>query len=157
MPEEKKKKEEQKACPQCAEYLAGWQRARADYQNLVKETDQRMADFRHYACADLLEQMFPLVDYFKSAFKQIPESERDSSWVKGIKHIQDYVQKILIDNEVEIMEVVGEKFDPAKHEAVAEVPGDKDGIIIEEMQTGFLLQGKVIRAAKVKVSKKIKN
>lgn len=141
----------------CEEYLAGWKRANADYQNLQKETMKQMDEFRKYANEDMLMQLLPLADYFKHAFAQIPEKEQNSPWLTGIKHIQNYFNKILQDNGVEEIKALGEKFDPAMHEIVAEEESDQEeGKIIKVNQAGFTLQGKVIRPAKVIISKKIK-
>lgn len=142
-----KKKSE---CAQCQEYLAGWQRAKADYANLQKETEKRMSEFRQYAQADLLEQLFPLVDYFKQGFSLVPEEEKDSAWMQGIRHIQDNLNKILQENGVEEIKTVGEKFNPELHEAVK---GEGEEIV-QEVSTGFKLNGQVVRPAKVIINEK---
>ncbi len=137
----KKKKE----CQKCEEYLQGWQRAKADYANLQKESEKNLGEFRKYAQEDLLQQLFPLVDYFKQGFSQVPEEEMETSWMQGIKYIQDNLEKILEENGVEEIKTVGEKFDPELHEAVK---GEGEEII-EEIATGFKLNGQVVRPAKV--------
>ena len=142
---DKKKNKEQ-------EYLDGWKRAQADYANLQKETEKQMSDFRKYANQDMLMQILPLVDYFKHAFNAIPEDQKDDDWLKGIKHIQDYLYKFLEDNNIEEIKTVGKKFDPEKHEVIKEEKGDgkeKDGVIIKETQSGFIYNGKVLQPAKV--------
>ena len=151
---DKPNKEVEKLQAKCDEYLNGWKRAQADYQNLQKDTEKRMGEFRKYACEDMLQQILPLVDYFKHAFAAIPEDEKDSDWLTGIKHIQDYLYKFLEDNGIEMIKTVGEKFDPELHEAVKEEEGDKDNIILKETQSGFKLNGKVLVPAKVIISKK---
>ncbi|MFH0818944.1 MAG: nucleotide exchange factor GrpE [Patescibacteria group bacterium] len=136
------------------EYLIGWQRAQADYQNLLKETDKRMSEFRKYAQTDLLEQLFPLTDYFNSAFEQAPK-DADEKWIQGFKYIQDYFNKILTDNGAELIEVIGKQFDPELHECIKEENCDeKPNTIIKQVQAGYILNGKVIRPAKVVVAKK---
>lgn len=137
---------------QCAEYLDGWKRCQAEMQNTQKANEKRMAEFRKYACEDMLMQILPLVDYFKHAFAAVPEAEKDSPWMQGMKHIQDYLYKFLEDNNVEEIKTVGEKFDPELHEAVKEEKGEKDHIISRETQSGFKLNGKVIQPAKVVIS-----
>ncbi|MFH1781076.1 MAG: nucleotide exchange factor GrpE [Patescibacteria group bacterium] len=146
----------------CDEYLNGWKRAQADYQNLQKDTEKRMGEFRKYACEDMLQQILPLVDYFKHAFAAVPEDEKDSDWLTGIKHIQDYLYKFLEDNGIEIIKTVGEKFDPELHEAIKEEKSGEqpdsamaeEPIILKETQSGFKLNGKVLVPAKVIISKK---
>lgn len=136
------------------EYLLGWQRCQADYQNLQKETARRMAEHSKYATEGLLEELLPLVDYFKFAFNGVPEAEKNSPWLKGVEHIQTNLLNILRNNNVEMMEVVGKSFDANLHDAVAEVDSDQEsGTIVEEVTPGFTLNGKVIRHAKVKTAK----
>lgn len=136
------------------EYLLGWQRCQADYQNLQKETARRLGEHTKYATEGLLEELLPLVDYFKFAFAGVPEAEKNSPWLKGVEHIQTNFLSILRNNNVEMMEVIGKPFDATFHEAVAEVESDQEsGTIVEEVTPGFTLNGKVIRHAKVKVAK----
>lgn len=140
---------------QAGEYLAGWQRAQADYQNLQRDTARRVSDITKYATEGLLTELLPIVDYFQYAFKGIPESERNSNWLKGIEHIQTNFLRVLEDNGVVKIKTVGEQFNPAMHESLESVEdtGKEHGIIVEEVAPGFTLNGKVIRVAKVKIAK----
>jgi molecular chaperone GrpE len=100
-------------------------------------------------------QLLPMADYFQHAFDQVPEAEKKSSWLEGIKHIQNYFNKILQDNDVQEIKALGEKFNPEIHEVVKEEESEQEeGKIIKVNQAGFTLQGKVIRPAKVIISKK---
>jgi len=71
----------------------------------------------------------------------------------GIENIKKQFQDFLKANGVEEMKVVGEKFDPLMHEAVESVDGGESGKIIEEARRGYLVNGEVLRPAKVKVYK----
>jgi molecular chaperone GrpE len=137
------------------QYLEGWQRAKADYANLKRETESRMQDLVKYANAELLKELLPLVDYFKHALKSVPTEHKGDSWVEGIRHIQSKLEQVLAYYGVKELEVVGEKFDPAFHEAVGEVEnsGESGGIIVEEIRTGFMLHNKLLQVARVKVAK----
>ena len=129
-------------------------RATADYRNLQKETEQKISDMRKFATSQLLQDLCPLVDYFDSAFKAIPLEQQSQPWIQGVKHIQSYLMQILKQYDVERMETVGKPFDPHLHEAVGEEESDdKDQIVLKETQAGFMMHGKVIRHAKVIVSK----
>ena len=154
--EKKQSKELDKLQKQCDEYLDGWKRSQAEMQNLQKTTEKQMSEFRKYACEDMLMQILPLVDYFKHAFAAVPEEEKDSSWMQGMKHIQDYLYKFLEDNNIEEIETVGKKFDPELHEAIKEEEGEKNNIILKETQSGFKLNGKVVQPAKVVIGIKEK-
>lgn len=135
------------------EYRALSQRLAADYQNLQKETEQRLFNGRKYAVEGLILQIAPLVDYFDSAFAAVSKEEMDSSWMQGIKHIQSHLLTVLKDNNVALVETVGKKFDPECHETVSEEDSDKKPhTIIKQIQAGFTLNGKVIKPAKVVVA-----
>jgi len=150
----KNTKHEEKKCPKCEEYMAGWKRALADYQNLQKATQQQMDDFRKYANEDIIMQLLPLADYFQHAFDQIPEAEKNSPWLTGIKHIQSYFNKILQDNNITEIKALGEKTNPEVHEIVKEEASEQpEGIIIKVNQAGYKIEDKVIRPAKVTISK----
>lgn len=139
----------------CAEYLAGWQRATADYQNLQKQTVHRLTEMQRFANAEFILELLPMMDHFKYAFKGIPEDARNSSWLKGLEHIQKNFMKILEDHGVKMLKTVGEHFDPERHEAMEEVvvKGKHSGMIVEEIASGFTLDGKLIQSAKVKITK----
>ena len=145
---------EQELKQQCEEYLNGWQRANADYQNLQKQTDKRMSEYRQFAQEDLLQQLFPLADYFDSAFAHTPDGV-DENWLQGFKYIEQNFNKILEDNGVSKIKTVGQQFDPELHECVKEVKSEqKPNTIIKQTQAGFKLNNKVVRPAKVIISKK---
>ncbi len=76
------------------------------------------------------------------------------TWLTGIDGLVKQLDKALEELGVKKIEAMGKKFDPSFHEAVREVSGEADGIVVEEYQTGFTLNGKVIRSSQVAVSKK---
>lgn len=139
------------------EYLNGWKRAKADYINFKKETEKRQQEMIEYANANLLLDILPLVDQFKIAFAHLPPEQKDSEWVRGIRHLESKLKKILED--YGILEIpTGGKFNPELHEAIEHVESDQEeGTILETLSTGFRLAEKVIQPAKVKVAKKIIN
>ena len=139
------------------EYLNGWKRAKADYINFKKETEKRRQEIIEYANANLLLDILPLVDQFKIAFAHLPGEQKDSEWVKGIRHLESKLKKILEDYGISEIPTGG-KFNPELHEAVEHVESDQEeGTILETVSTGFKLAEKVIEPAKVKVAKKIIN
>ncbi len=140
---------------QCDEYLAGWQRAQADYKNLQRETTTKIAQTIRHATEDFLEELLPMVDYFNYAFKGIPEEERGTGFLVGIEHIQKNFMRILEEHGVTLIDTTpGTPFNHELHEAVEEIEGEgKSGDIAEEVAAGFYLNDKVIRTAKVKVYK----
>lgn len=147
---------EEELLKKAIEYRDLSQRLAADYQNLQRDTDRRMADVRKYAVENLIMEIAPIVDYFDSAFAAVPESDRDSSWMKGIKYIQDHLMSVLKQNNVTLIETVGHDFDASLHEAVGEEVSDaKPHSIIKQVQAGFKLNDKVIKHAKVITAKEL--
>lgn len=146
----KKIKQEFKACQkERAEYLAGWQRAKADYINLQREHEQKIADYFKFANEGLILELLPVLDSFEAATKNSPEDKKE-----GILQLYNQLLNTLKSNGLEEIKALGEKFNPELHEAVETIKSDKgEGIVVEEVQKGYKLHGKVIRPAKVKVGK----
>jgi molecular chaperone GrpE len=135
--------------------LAGWQRAQADYQNLRKESEQFRIDSIKLSNKALIENLIPVFDNFAIATKHLPEDLQNNNWVQGIVYIYKQLQDILIAEGVEIINPMGEIFDPNIHEAVETVnveDSEKQNVIIEVLQVGYKLNGTLIRSARVKVS-----
>ena len=148
---EKKLKECQK---QKDEYLAGWQRSRADFLNYKKEEIKRIAELLKYANEDLILKILPILDNFEKAEKEIPQEKKDK-YLEGFLQIKKQLEDCLKNQGIEIIKSLNEKFDPNFHEVVQEIEAkDKESsIIIEEVKKGYILNGKVIRSAKVKINK----
>lgn len=130
--------------------LAGWQRAQADYQNLKREADKLRVESIHLANKNLIETLIPVFDNFALALKHLPTELVDNTWAQGIVFIHRQLQDILLTEGVEIIDPVGQEFNPHIHEAV-----DSEGegtTIIEVLQVGYTLHGALIRSARVKVS-----
>ena len=139
---------------QAEEYLNGWKRAKADYLNLKRETEQRQAELFQFATAGLLVELLPVYDNLKTAWQHVPEALRSAEWVVGFEHIKNQLGELLKRAGIETMKTVGEPFNPDYHEAVAHEPrpGVAPDLIFEETAAGYLLHGKVLRVAKVKVA-----
>jgi len=133
------------------EYLAGWQRSRADFLNYKKEEAARMEELVKFANTELILRLLPILDNFDIAEKSL--IGKDSPELKGFLQIKAQLLDFLKSQGVEKIKSVGEKFDPALHEAVGEESGQESGKIIEEIQKGYKLYGRVIRPAKVKIIK----
>jgi len=137
------------------EYLAGWQRARADLINYKKEEMERIGSFIKIAQEGLILEFLPILDNFDIAEKKIPNDLKENENVKGLLQIKQQILDFLRKKGVEEIKSVGEKFNPAYHEVVGEVETDEfeTGTIIEEVQKGYKINGRVLRPAKVKVAK----
>ncbi|PIU98225.1 nucleotide exchange factor GrpE [Candidatus Wolfebacteria bacterium CG03_land_8_20_14_0_80_40_12] len=138
-----------------AEYLTGWQRARADFLNYKKEEMARIGEFLKYATEEFILKILPILDNFNVAEKNLPENLKNEKNVRGVLQIKTQLEDFLKSQGVEKIKSLGEKFNPNLHEVVEEieVKDGKSGIIIEEIQKGYKLYGKVIRPAKIKINK----
>ena len=137
------------------EYLAGWQRERADFLNYKKEELERIGEILKYTNVGLILNILPILDNFEIAEKKIPEDLKNDENVKGILQLKNQILDFLKNQGVEEIKSIGEKFDPNLQEVVEEVKieGKESGIIIEEIQKGYKINGKVLRPAKVRVTK----
>lgn len=139
------------------EYLAGWQRAKADFVNARKEEQENRKDFLKYCEGTLLYEFLNIADSFDGLLKNKKEFEKiDKNWQMGIKNIHTQLMNILKGRGVEIINCSEKKFDPKFHESIGEEIVDteeKEDIIIDEIRKGYLLNGKVLRPSQVRVGK----
>ncbi len=147
-----KLREELKQCEaERREYLDGWQRAKADLINYKKDEARRFEEFAKYAAEGIVAEVMQVLDSFDLALRhEIPKDVE-----KGIVLIRSQLEDILRRRGLEPIAALGQKFDPARHEAIGEVEaesGKEEGIVVEELQKGYKLGGRVLRPARVKVS-----
>ena len=139
---------------QAAEYLDGWQRARAEFANYKKRVEAERQELRRTSTEALLLKLLPVVDDFERAFQALPEESTDATWVDGFTMILRKLQAILESQDVTPIEATGQPFDPLWHEAVMQEETDEhpDGYVTEEMQRGYRLGDRVLRPSMVKVA-----
>jgi len=145
-----------KALAEKDEYLAGWQRARADLVNYKKETERDREVRAKFASEDILESLLPVLDSFSLARGNKEAWEKvDQNWRQGIEYIHTQLSRTLSEHGLmEIDPPVGSIFDIAKHAGVENIQTDdakKDGMIAEVVQKGYELSGRVMRPARVKI------
>jgi len=130
--------------------LAGWQRAQADFANYKRRTEQELQEIGKLANANLVLNLLPVLDDFERALNNAPENRADVTWVDGIKLINRKLQGALETMGLSQIKALGEPFDPNIHEAVMQAKG-KEGIVIEELEKGYMFKDKIIRPTKVVV------
>ena len=137
-----------------AEYLDGWQRARAEFANARKRLEKERADAYGNATADVLSKLLPIIDDFKRAFDTVPAAIAQDNWFMGIQLVHRKLHTLLESNNLEIIPAVGQPFNPNLHEAISQEASDsyESGMVIRELQTGYRLGSRVIRPAMVIVS-----
>ena len=133
------------------EYLAGWQRARADFINYQKQESERITHILQFSREDLISDILTVMDSFDLASANVhSEPER-----KSYELIRSQLMNILKKSGLDYVKAeVGGVFDPTQHEVVETVK-TKDGAsqaIGEVVSRGYALHGKVIRAARVKIN-----
>jgi molecular chaperone GrpE len=130
--------------------LAGWQRAQADFANYKKRSEQEKQELSKFANSVLILSLLPVLDDFERAYSSIPPSLKKQSWLDGIKLIERKLWAVMEAQGLSPIKTLGEPFDPALHEAVRQDKG-KEGIVIEEIQRGYMIEDRVIRPSKVVV------
>lgn len=121
------------------------QRAKADFVNMRKRDEEAKADFLKFAVSGFIEELLPVVDSMDLA---------SAHGDKNMEAVQKLFLQILKARGLEELSPLGESFDPKFHEAVALQETEKqeeDHKILEVVQKGYILEGKIIRPAKVKV------
>lgn len=134
------------------EYLDGWKRVKADLINYKKDEAKRFETIAKFANESLIRDLIIVLDSFDLALFAL---EKEGKAGKGVYLIRAQMEDILKQNGLErVIVSVGQPFDPALQEAIAEVESDKpSGTVVEEVERGYLLRGKLVRPARVKVSK----
>lgn len=139
---------------QANEYLAGWQRARAEFANYKKRVEREMKDSHSSAAGNVLKDILPAIDDFERAMSHIPENLQGDPWVGGVGMILRKFNKMLDDYDVTVIDPTGELFDPNRHEAIGTEASDEveAGHVTATMQKGYVLGDRVLRPALVKVA-----
>ena len=129
------------------------QRLQAEFDNFKKRLEKDKEDFTKYANHKLIYDILTVLDSFDLALKNVNDDELGD----GIKMVYEQLFSTLEKKGLRLIESVGRKLDPNMHEVMMKVNGDEEDVILEELQKGYMLNDKVLRYAKVKVSKKSDN
>jgi molecular chaperone GrpE len=136
------------------EYLDGWKRAKADLVNYKNEEMTRLKEISRFASEDILRDIVVVLDSFDLGIAAVADSD-ESPAHKGMYMIRTQLEDVLKKRGLERMiNPIGHPFDPALHEAIASVESEKEsGTVVDEVEKGYLLHGKVLRPARVVVAK----
>ncbi len=149
--EEKPKKKSDKEI--IAELTETLQRLQAEFENYKKQIEKEKAEFVKYAEANLIQKLLPIVDTFEIALRSTSDKEK---FVKGMEIVYAQFFSTLEAEGLKPIEALGKKFDPYLHEVMLKQKSDgDDGVVLEELQKGYMLNGKVLRHTKVKISEKV--
>lgn len=129
-------------------------RIRADFDNFRRRTNEENAKRVKFASQSVIEKLIPLIDNFERALQVNATSEDAKQIQSGVDMIHRQLLDVLNAEQVEVIEAVGQPFDPNFHQAVMQEPSDEfeSGIVTMELQKGYTMHGRVIRPSMVKVA-----
>ncbi len=132
-------------------------RLKADFENTKKRLEKDKLDAIKFANERLLVEILPIVDNLDRAMASLSEGHDPEKVKEGLKIAQEELHEVLEQHGVQIVKSVGAEFDPKFHEAVGVVqaPGKKDGTIMEEIQRGYLLNGRLLRPSRVRITQNV--
>lgn len=122
-------------------------RALADLQNFKRQAAEERTQLMQMGKVTVLSDILPVLDNFNRAFEHTPPDLQENEWVNGMKNIKMQLEGLLTQSGLQEIATEGH-VDPNLHEIVSTAPGEKDQII-QVLEKGYTLNGKVIRAAKV--------
>lgn len=135
-------------------YMEGWQRERADFANYKRRIERETKDASANAALSMLMSLLPIIDDFELAMGNIAPELQGNPWLNGVQLVQRKFQKLLDDNNVTVIDPLGEVFDPSRHEAIAsdDTGAYESGHVTVTLQKGYVMGDKVLRPARVKVA-----
>jgi molecular chaperone GrpE len=152
----KKSKKEIELQRQVIELTGDVQRTRADFENYRKRSELEKASAREAGQANAILKLLPTIDNIERAILYVPADLAENSWVQSVAGLAKNLEKSLENlNLVRIDAKPGTIFDPELHEAIQfdeDATGENE-VIAEELQSGYKLNGHVIRHAMVKVTR----
>ncbi len=151
----KLRKDLKEARKEKAEYLDGWQRAKADYQNYKNAEGERVISYIANAKERMIESLLPALDSFDMAMMNKEAWEKvDANWRTGVEYIYNQFLTSLSDNGVSTIDKLDAPFDPNLHQSIETLDTDdesKDHTIARIIQKGYKMGERIIRPARVAV------
>ncbi|MFH1587279.1 MAG: nucleotide exchange factor GrpE [Candidatus Diapherotrites archaeon] len=132
------------------------QRKQAEFENFQKRSDKEREEFRKNSNAKIIAEFLPFVESFENAVDKMKGNNEISleKVLEGVSLMEKQLKEFLAKEGLEEIESLGKGFNPSLHEAMMQGKDERkeDGIILEEFQKGYLLNGQVLRPSKVKVN-----
>lgn len=135
-------------------------RSEADFQNLKKRTEKEKDDTRKFALQELMTGILNVLDHIERGIKAYREADKENldkvEVLKGMELIYKDLRDVLSSHGLCEIECMGKEFDPFYHEALATICSEEtdDNTVVEEFQKGYILNDRVIRPSRVKVTKR---
>ncbi|WP_273333931.1 nucleotide exchange factor GrpE [Dictyoglomus turgidum] len=132
-------------------------RLQAEFENFRQRLRREKEEWQEIANARLLKEIVEIMDNFQLALESIKHTRKKDAIIEGIQMIYKQFENLLEKEGVVKMETIGKNFDPNLHEAVGieEVSDGEDNVILKEISPGYLFKNRLLRPARVIVSKKI--
>lgn len=142
-----------KAVPhdEAQQYLDDLRRVAADFDNFRKRTQREMAETVERASQRVVMGLLPVLDSFDLAVAHEPETDSEANLLGGVKSTHQQLLDALVSEGLGVIPTIGEPFDPNVHEAVTMEGDPEHPVVVGEMRRGYMLHGRVIRAALVAV------
>ena len=147
--------ERNEAKEQVLRTLADLQNYQRDFQNYRRRNQQEMAQFRLIATEQFVTELLPVLDNFERTIAHVEAGATVDSLISGIKAVEKQLRSALESQSVRRIQSVGQPFDPEVHEALGTEASSEypDETVVVEIEPGYKMGEKVIRPARVKVSK----
>ncbi len=142
-----------------SEYLESLKRAKSDVLKIQREYEEKLSAIQDIANSQLIYHLLQVLDSFELALGKIENVENlDDDIKKGLYLIYSQLKDILSKFGLEEIIALNKKFDPNLHEVIAvkkcekeNCNGEDDGLIVEVLSKGYILKGRLLRPARVKV------
>ncbi len=132
-------------------------RALADMENQRRRSQKDLEEARKYSAMNFARDILSVADNFRRAIESVPEIDEASvsGFVEGLSLTEKELFSTLERHGIERIEPLEEKFDPQLHEAMYEIPTEdaENGTIVQVVEAGYLIHGRLLRAAKVGIAK----
>jgi molecular chaperone GrpE len=129
-------------------------RSQADFENYKKRCAREKEDAIKYANSSLLERLLPIIDNFELGLSAARAEGEKSPIFSGMSLVLKQINDFLTDNGVQVIDAVGQKFDPNLHEAIAHEPSDKvpENHVVRQTRRGYRYKDRLLRPSSVVVS-----
>ena len=150
----KRKPKKDKKDEQIEELTDRLTRQMAEFDNFRKRTEKEKSAMYEVGAKDIIEKILPVIDNFERGLSAVTEEQKDDSFVTGMEMIYKQIMTTLDGVGVQVIEAVGQEFNPDLHNAVMHVEDEEAGenIIVEEFQKGYTYRDSVVRHSMVKVA-----
>lgn len=144
----------EEAKQESAKNLDGLKRSMAEFTNYKRRTAKELAESRERGAIDALSKVLPIMDDFERALDNIPDDLQDHPWISGTALILKNMQKVMDEYKIDIIDPVGEEFDPNFHQALGTDDSDEyeSGIVTVTLQKGYRSGDRLLRPALVRVA-----